>query len=202
MTIRNMAISQLQVDGFNFNPRLNQPAWRTPNTEEAQAEATQRSGGAQTPEHIRTSGGAIGDALSAFQALGSDATTEETVAAARNIVNAFNTAIAGVDRNDGQGSARFADALIGAAIQFAPSLERAGITLTENGRLAINTERITAAAEDGSLNRLFTDNSFASRLERISFNAVHTRSFANAPPPTSQVAAGLNLDGSTVNLFG
>jgi len=110
-----------------------------------------------------------------------DNSPQETINAARDLVNAINSAIRGTDPNDGRGSERFLNDLIGANINFAPLLARAGIEVQENGQLAINETQLRDAIESGTFER--TIGSFTSRIERIANNATNTRHYANAPQP-------------------
>jgi flagellar hook-associated protein 2 len=108
--------------------------------------------------------------------------TAQSVTAARELVNAINAAIRGTNPNDGRGSERFLNDLIGMNINFESSLQRIGINVGQNGQLSINEGRLTAAAEDGSLGRFFEGGGFTARAERVAFNATGTTHYANRPP--------------------
>jgi len=108
--------------------------------------------------------------------------SEQAMTAARDLVNAVNSAIRGTNPNDGRGSARFLNDLISMNTNFSPSLSRVGIQVQGNGQLAINETRLQAAIEDGSFDRM---SGLINRMERISSNAANTRHYANAPPPVN-----------------
>ncbi|MCL1842483.1 MAG: hypothetical protein FWF79_01590 [Defluviitaleaceae bacterium] len=118
--------------------------------------------------------------------------TSQMVSAARDLVSAVNSAIRGTNPEDGRGSARFLNDLIGMNITFRPSLERAGINVRNDGQLEINESRLLAAAEDGSLERLFEGGGFGARAGRIANNAAGTGQYANPLPPVN--ASNNNFD--------
>lgn len=118
-------------------------------------------------------------------------TTEQTIAATRDLVSAINTAIRGTDANDGRGSARFLNDVIGMNVSFQASLSRVGIDVLPSGQLSINEARLQSAATDGvdgrpsTLERFFDGGGFTARAGRIADNALHTRQYVNAPPPVN-----------------
>ncbi|MCL2225981.1 MAG: hypothetical protein FWB96_13520 [Defluviitaleaceae bacterium] len=122
---------------------------------------------------------------------------ENALSAARDLVNAINSAIRGTNANDGRGSERFLNHLIGTNVTFASTLSRAGIQVQRNGQLAIDESRLQAAAESGALENL---GGFASRMERISSNAVNTRHYANSPPPVEMRLNNFDF-GNNANLW-
>jgi len=119
--------------------------------------------------------------------------SEQSLAAARDLVSAINSAIRGTNPDDGRGSQRFLNDLIGVNITFQASLSRMGIDVGRNGQLSINESRLTEAIESGA----FENSGFTSRMERIASNAANTRQYANAAPPVE--VQRNNFDFSNVN---
>jgi len=107
------------------------------------------------------------------------------VGAARELVNALNSALRNTNANDGRGSRRFVEDIHGMNRTFASQLSRVGIEVQNNGALAINEDRLRASAENGSLARLFDDRGFGARVERIANNAQNTNHYANVPAPVN-----------------
>jgi flagellar capping protein FliD len=124
-------------------------------------------------------------------------TAGQAASAAQDFVNAINSAIRGTNPNDGRGSQRFLNDLIGMNINFEASLNRVGINVARNGQLSIDQSRLNAAAEDGSLERFFESSGFAARAERVAFNASGTNHYANRPPSVHLTAN--NFDFATSN---
>jgi flagellar hook-associated protein 2 len=111
--------------------------------------------------------------------------TDSSVNAATELVNAINSAMRGVNPNEGRGSRRFLEDLHGLTVTFESALSRIGINVQNNGTLSIDRERLQAAAEDGSLDRFFEGRGFAARVDRIAHNAANTNSYANRVAPVN-----------------
>jgi hypothetical protein len=123
-------------------------------------------------------------------------TAEQAVSATRDLVSAINSAIRSTNPNDGRGSSRFINDLIGMNVTFTDSLARVGINVQNNGQLSIDEDRLRAAAADGSLERL---DGFTRRAGNIASNAA-TRHYANAAPPVNVSTNNFNF-GNTANLW-
>jgi flagellar capping protein FliD len=132
--------------------------------------------------------------------------TGQAVSAAQDLVSAINSAIRGTNPNDGRGSARFLNDLIGMNITFSASLSRVGIDVQNNGQLSVDSARLQAAAEDGSLQSFFEGGGFAARAGRIASNT-QARHYTNAPPPVNLGNNNFNFGNASdpwvmMNLFG
>jgi len=113
--------------------------------------------------------------------------TGAQVEAVTNLVNTINDALWGTRAADGRGSEMFIRDLAGANQTFANALGRVGIDVQLNGQLRIDQARLTQAAEQGDLGRLFDNRNigFAGRVNRIASNAANTNFYQNAPAPVS-----------------
>lgn len=125
---------------------------------------------------------------------------EDLVSSVTNLVGALNSAMRDVNAGAGRGNARFVSDLHGLNRTFEMSLARVGIDVLENGQLAINQNRLQAAAQDGRLERMFESNlGFAGRAGRIADNAASSRHYRNTPPPVNVTAPNTNFDFSNIN---
>ncbi|MCL1864105.1 MAG: hypothetical protein FWF78_11120 [Defluviitaleaceae bacterium] len=122
--------------------------------------------------------------------------SQESVAAATNLVNALNNALGSINTNAGRGNQRMVSDIQGMNRTFASALRNVGINVESNGRLTIDQERLQRAAEDGSLGRMFDSNSnsgFAARAGRIANNA-SSGSYRNTDRPAPvQVTSPNNM---------
>jgi len=107
--------------------------------------------------------------------------TKSAMAAATNLVNALNSALKSANSGDGRGSARLASDIQTLTKTYASQLASAGITVSRNGELTIDEAKLEKAAQNGSLDRLFTNErtGFSARAERIANNAANTEKYAD-----------------------
>jgi flagellar hook-associated protein 2 len=128
--------------------------------------------------------------------------TNEATRAVTDLVNSINSAISDTNARDGRGSARFLDDLRGMNRTFAPALARVGISVNNDGRLSIDQDRLSRAAEDGSLARLFENDSFGfgARVGRIAQNAAQSNFYVNAPSPVN-ISSGMGGNFNFGNTF-
>ena len=106
--------------------------------------------------------------------------TASAVAAATNLIDSINAALRNTRPSDGPGAERFISDIQLMNRINAPALSRAGIDVGFDGRLEINEDRLERAAQDGSLERLFSaDSAFVSRAEQIATNATRTNLYQN-----------------------
>lgn len=88
---------------------------------------------------------------------------------AREMVNAFNQLLESSDdnRTADRGANRLFTALKGTSKTYSRSLEKVGISVSSDGYLSIDADKMNKAAESGDLKKLFSDSSgFASALSK------------------------------------
>jgi hypothetical protein len=112
--------------------------------------------------------------------------TEAQVNAIKLLAESVNTALKSAKISDGGGSAKFINDIRGANKTFSQQLQRAGINVSNTGELSINEDKLRQAAEDGSLQRLFSNNAngttgYGARLENIADRALKTDFYADTP---------------------
>jgi hypothetical protein len=109
--------------------------------------------------------------------------------AMRDIVGGINDLLSAAE--NGPANNRLQTELNSLLRSYGTSLERAGISADEDGRLQIDEERLTAAAENGTLSALMNNPitgsyGFTNNLNRIAANASGNARYANAVTgPTS-----------------
>jgi flagellar hook-associated protein 2 len=111
--------------------------------------------------------------------------TRTAVSAMTNFVDTLNNALKAATSAGGGGSQRFIADIKTMNRNFGASLARVGITVSGNGELAIgNMTSLQRAAQDGSLERLFSDRNggFGARIARIANDAARTGLYADTPP--------------------
>ena len=106
--------------------------------------------------------------------------TTQAISAVTSFVDSINAALRNTRVSDGPGAERFVSDIQRMNRMNAPALNRAGIDVGMDGRLEINEERLERAAQDGSLERLFSrDSAFVNRAEQIATNATRTNLYQN-----------------------
>ncbi|MDR1690026.1 MAG: hypothetical protein LBS21_15695 [Clostridiales bacterium] len=107
----------------------------------------------------------------------SEATDDKsTINKVREMVNGFNGMLAAADDNKSdRGAARLMKQLQGLSSSYDAALERIGISVSAEGYLSIDEDKMSKAAESGELEKFFTSNGeanygFANKLERLAKN--------------------------------
>lgn len=91
----------------------------------------------------------------------------------REMVNSFNGLLATAEDNKkDRGAARLLNQLKGMSTSYSASLERIGISVSSDGYLSIDSDKMEKAAENGNLEKFFTQNGnsnygFANKLSRV-----------------------------------
>ena len=128
--------------------------------------------------------------------------TYQRVSVATDTVTSINQAITNTNARDGRGSARLLGDLRGMNITYAPQLENVGINVQNNAQLTIDPERLAQAAQDGSLDNLFSNpnSGLAGRIQYIAQDAM--AGYYNNPlaPVDYQTEGAAGFDFSNVGL--
>lgn len=98
--------------------------------------------------------------------------TTSGINAARQLVNGYNALLKAAKDYDDLGSLKLQSKLISLDSTYSAALGRIGISTNENGYLEIDEDKMKAAAEDGTLEKFFTQDKgmtygFTNRLEQI-----------------------------------
>jgi hypothetical protein len=102
---------------------------------------------------------------------------------ARDLVNSINFAISTSKSSHGAGSARYIQDIHAMNKTFSNSLANVGISVHSSGQLSVNNEKLTQAAQNGSLEQLFSNSSsgYGARIQMVTERATKTSFYANAP---------------------
>jgi hypothetical protein len=156
---------------------------------------------------IDLGGGVTATLLSATDAGGVTITAERDAEAQtdamRDIVGGINDLLDAAER--GPANNRLQTELNSLLRSYGPSLERAGISEDRNGRLQIDEERLSIAAENGTLSALMNNPvagnyGFTNNLNRIATNASGNTRYANAVtgPTSNNTSQGNSTNWSTM----
>ncbi|MCL1832657.1 MAG: flagellar filament capping protein FliD [Oscillospiraceae bacterium] len=111
--------------------------------------------------------------------------TRAAVSSVTNFVDTLNRALKSASEAGGGGSQRFIADIKAMNRNFGSTLARVGIGLSANGEMSIrNMATLQKAAQDGSLERLFSDRNggFGARIAKIANDAARTGLYADSPP--------------------
>ena len=107
--------------------------------------------------------------------------TKSATGAAKQLVDAINSALKNAGAGNGQGAARLAGDIKAMNRNFSGALAGIGITVSRNGELSIDEAKLEKAAQDGRLEKVLgnTQSGFGARAERIANNAVNSEFYAD-----------------------
>jgi len=124
-----------------------------------------------------------------------DSDTDSAVKAVKDLVGAVNTALKAANPTDGGGSSRFALDVAGMNKSYSSALSKVGVNVSRSGELSVNESKLKDAAKDGSLGKVFDNNSFGftNRASHIANYAANTNYYGDSSRNYSFSNGAFNL---------